>query len=258
MTRAACVAVGLLVLAGSVGCATRAFLRPSGPATPFPDAMAIWGDATRACRSVSSYRAQLRVSGRLRGGRIPGVTAGLALDRDRIAMSLNAGGAPEINMAGTAAHLTLLMHRAGRFAEGPAESVVDALIGVRLTPAVLLAVLSGCVVPGGDVAGAERIGDVARLTSPAGTIYLRQRSNAWQLAAADVGEMRIDYRRLESGWPRELTIRQGADVTLALQVVELDIDPALPPGLFQLRVPESMSGMSLEDLRVDGPFSARR
>jgi hypothetical protein len=250
----ACLAL-TLVLGVTAGCATRAFLRPAGPAEPFPEATTIWADATRGCRGASSYRARLRVSGRLRGSRVPGVTAGLALDRERLAMSLIAGGAPEVSLAGSSSDMTVVMHRANRFARGAAADVIDALIGVRLTPAVLFAAVTGCVTPGGEVTAPDRIGDVARLHSPDGIVYLRRSGDRWQLAAGDVGDIRIDYRRLVDGWPRELTIRQGEAVTLTLQVAELELDPALPDGLFRARVPEATPQMSLDALRTEGPFA---
>lgn len=247
-----------LAVAATAGCATGGFVRPAGPPTPFPEADILWRDLTRVCRDVTSYRAQLRVSGRLNGQRIPGLSAGLALERDRLAMNLRWGATPEISMAGPSTGLTLLMHRSGQVVRGPADDVVEALIGARLSPATLLSALTGCVAADTAVTRSEKVGAFARLTVPDGVVYLRQRSGAWELAASELGDLVIDYRRLVDGWPREIVIRQAPGVALGLQVVEFERNPELTSGLFQLSVPASFADMSVEQLRADGPLGARR
>lgn len=252
------VAAAPLLALSLAGCATGGFVRPVGPASPFAGADAIWGVLTQGCRDVSSYRAQLRVSGRLRGERVPGLTAGMAVDADRMAMNLRWSAAPEFNIAGSTADVTLLMQRAGRVVRGPSAEVTDALIGVGLTPAGLLAILTGCVTPDTTVVGAERVGATLQVTLPGGLVYLRERGASWQLLAGEIDGMVVDYRRVEDGWPREVVIRRQPDVTLTLRVVEFERNPPLAPGLFQLGTPATFVEMPLETLRAEGPFGPRR
>lgn len=240
------------------GCATGAFIRPTGTAVPFPEGIDIWADMTRACRDVSAYRAQLRVSGRLHGQRVPGLTAGAAGDADRLAIAASHGATRAFHVAGRAADVTLLLPIDERVVRGPAADVVDALVGVRLDPAGLLALLTGCVTPDSQVVSAERIGPVARLTMADGTVYLRQRGSGWQLAAAEKGAMTIDYRSFEAGWPREIVIGRSPDVALTLEVVEFERNPRLSPALFDVAVPGAFADTSIDALREEGAFGRRR
>lgn len=253
---------GAILLAASVitlaGCATGRFVRPTGASVPFPEAIDIWSDLTRPCRDVTAYRAQLRVSGRLHGQRVPGLTTGAAGDADRLAIAASHGATRAFHVAGRAAEVTLLLPLDERVVRGPAADVVDALVGVRLDPAGLLAVLTGCVAAGADVANAERLGAFARLTTSDGTVYLRQRGSEWQIAAAEMGAMTIDYRRLDAGWPREIAITRAPDVALTLEVVEFERNPRLSSALFDVVVPASFAETPIDALREDGAFGRRR
>jgi hypothetical protein len=246
----------LVVMAG-VGCAGGRFVRPAGAAVPFPEASNIWNDLSRPCRSVTSARAELRVSGRIAGQRVPGLTTGLAVDTGRLAIDARLSGRRVFSLAGDLPHVVLLRHLDGRVARGPAVDLVDALVGVPLTPARLLALLSGCVAVDAAVAAADRVGALARLRTRDSTIYLAERDGRWRLVAAEFEDVVADYRRIEDGWPREVELRRNPDVTLMLRVIEFERNPQLPSAVFQLQVPTSFVEMPLDDLRRDGPLGQR-
>lgn len=248
-----------LLLSGAIGagCATGAFVRPSGAAIPFPDGALVWERLTRECRDVASYQAQLRVSGRVNGQRVPGLTTGLAIDAGRLAMMARAGARNVFHIAGRADALTLLLQLDGRVVHGSAVEVIDALVGVRIGPAQLLAALTGCLMADAEVTALARIGDMARVTTPEGIVYLRPRGSEWELVASEFDGIIVDYRRITAGWPRDLVIRQAADVALRLEVVEFVRNPQLQPGLFDVRVPASFVEVPIASLREDGAFAPR-
>ncbi len=142
------VALGVVLLAagGAAACAAHRFSLPAGPPGPVADAAAIWAAATRRCRNVERYQAELHLSGRVNGARVPGLTVGLALDgQGHIAVEARVAGSSVFLLAGTAARATLLLRNDHRVVTGPAADIVEALVGAPLGPARLEAVLSGCV-----------------------------------------------------------------------------------------------------------------
>jgi hypothetical protein len=238
----------------TTGCATRGFVRPSGPATPYPEATAIWDQMTRACGEVSSARAELRVSGRLNGERASGVTVGVAVDASRLAILGRVGGTNLFHAAGVESDVTLLLQRERQVVRGPAADVVEGLAGIRLGPARLLALLSGCVTQHRVVTGAERVGGFARVTTADSVVYLVPQASGWQLAAAEIdGLLVVDFARIDAtGRPRELTLRRPPDATIAMRVVEFEPNPALPDELFRVAVPGSFTETPLAAFRAGG------
>lgn len=226
-------------------------------AVSFPEGSSVWTELVRPCRGVTMVRAELRVSGRVDGQGFPSLTTGLAVDADRLAIEAVAGPRRVFNLAGDRASVVLLNHLDGRMTRGPAADVVDALVGVRLTPDRLLAVLTGCVSTDAAPVLAERLGTTARIRTADSLIYLVEHHGQWRLAAAEFGDVLADYRRVEDGWPREIELRRGADVTLRLRVIEFERNPQLPPAVFQLQVPDAFVEVPLDALRQGGPLGSR-
>jgi hypothetical protein len=247
----------MLALAVSAACAGGRFVRPAGTAVPFPEGPAIWMELSRGCRAVAMARAELRVSGRVEGQGFPSLTTGLVADADHLAIQTMAGARPVFTLAGDRASVVLLNHLDRRMTRGAAADVVDALVGVRLQPDRLLALLSGCVSSDATVTLAERVGAAARLRTADSVIYLVERQGQWRLAAADFGDVTADYRRVEDGWPREIELRRGVDVRLRLRVIEFERNPRLSPAVFDLQVPDAFVEVPLETLRQSGPLGRR-
>lgn len=238
------------------GCAGGRFVRPTGPSAPFPEGAGVWNTLSRPCRGVTGARAELRVSGRIAGEGFPGLTTGLAVDPDRLAIVATYNTRPIFNLAGDASDVVLLDHMEDRVVRGPAADIVDALVGVRLTPARLLGLLSGCVSASEAVTSSERVGSVARLTTPDTIVYLGERDGEWRLLAAEFGDVTADYRRLNDGWPVEIELRRP-DVRLTLRVIEFERNPQLMPALFRVRIPESYVEAPIETLQAGGPLGRR-
>lgn len=250
------IATALVVLIAA-GCATGAFVRPAGPSVPFPEAGDIWSDMTRRCVDLSSYRAQLRVSGRVDGERVPGLMVGVAIDNEQIAMEARYGAARVFTLGGHAENVTLLLDRDARVVRGSAADIVEALVGIPMAPSRLRELLTGCLAPADELSDAARIGSVARLTAADVAVYLRLRSGIWQLIAGEFDGVVADYRRVDADGPREIVLRRPAETTLTLQVIEFERNPQLGPGLFRPVVPESFVETSLETLRATGLVGRR-
>src|SRR5438105_2201686 len=62
------------LLAG--GCAPRPFVLPSGTPSPAPDAAAVWSEATARCATLTSYSAELHLSGRVGSGKLRATVIG--------------------------------------------------------------------------------------------------------------------------------------------------------------------------------------
>lgn len=239
----------------AAGCASGRFVRPSGATTPFPEAAAVWSDLSGDCRSTTALRAELRVSGRVAGQRVPSLTTGVAVDPSRVALVAMAGARPVFHLAGDRDNVVLLNQVDATLTRGPAADVIDALVGIHLEPDRLLSILAGCASPDVEVTGADRVGAFGRIRTPETTIYLRERNDGWQVAAAEFQDITVDYRQQTDSGPRDIEVRRGDDVTLRLRVIELERNPQLSDALFSLRLPESFVEVPVDELRRSGPLA---
>lgn len=254
--------VGVMTCTG--GCAARRFERPTGPAAPAPEAAAAWQAATAACRDVRTARATLRLVFRAGTRRFPTVTLGAAFDDRGRAMALEArvGTAAFFTLAGSADQATLVL-RDGRYVRAPAADIVEALIDVRLEPARLLAILTGCLTPTPEFRQAVRRDSVLEVTAADGVAYLDQTSEgAWRLRAGTFDGLDVDYGPLGPSWPRSLEIRARADAgkpAMSIAMSRLDIiEPNVPveASTFQPVLPPGATSISLAELRAVGPAGA--
>jgi hypothetical protein len=254
--------VGALMCIG--GCAARRFERPTGPAAPAPEAAAAWQAATAACRDVRTARATLRWVFRAGARRFPGVTIGAAFDVGGRTMALDArvGSATFFTLGGSADQATLVL-RDGRYVRAPAADIVEALIDVKLEPARLLAILTGCLTPTPEFRQAVRRDGWLEVTAADAVAYLEQTSGgAWRLRAGTFDGLDVDYGAPGPSWPRSLEIRSRADAAkpaMSIAISRLNIiEPNAPldASLFQLVLPPGARSISLVELRAVGPAGA--
>jgi hypothetical protein len=210
---------------------------------------------------VRTYRARLALSGTVANRHIPGFASavlGLAVTAaGDIGLEARVSGQPVFTMTGTADQARLLLVDDRRVVDAPADAIVDALIGVPLGPARLLAILAGCVSTSDAMDEAARYGDMLRVASGDTTVFLEDRDGAWRVRAGDAPGLRVDYQALEDGRPRRIALRSapGADprVSIVLGVDEAEINRPLPASIFTARIPETATPMSIEELRASGP-----
>ena len=244
----------------SAGCASGGFVPPAGPSQPAPAASVAFAEATRACAAVRTIRAQLRLSGRVSGRRVPGVTVGVAVTADgQIGLEARVAGPPLFSLAGRSGEATLVLPQDRRVVVAPAGQIVDALIGVPLGPDRLLAILSGCVAPDARFADAVTYAAVTAVHLNGGdVVYLTREGGRTDLRAGVFDDVTVEYRQRQDGWPRQIVIRTAPGrkpaVSLSLRVDALERDTALPASVFEISRPAGGTPMSVEELRAYGPF----
>jgi hypothetical protein len=247
----------VLLSIGFAACGQPRVKLPSGAGAPAPDFMKAYGQAHAACDNVQSLQAELGLSGHAAGQRMRGrVLAGLipgALRLEGVAPF----GAPVFILVADGARGTLLLSRDRRVVKDAApEQILDALVGIRLGPDDLRAMLSGCIraasVPNAPRAyGADWL---AADLAAGGTIYLHRAENRWRIVAGRYEGLEIDYTSFEGDRPSKVVLR-GADLSLALDVNQAEINGDLPrERLIALSIPEGVAALTLEQLRAAGPL----
>ncbi len=253
--------LGLMLCAG--GCAARRFERPAGPTAPAPEAADAWQAVTASCRNLRTAQARLRLVFRAGSRRFPAVTLGALFDTGgRMALDARVGSGSFFVLGGSADQATLVL-RDGRYVRAPAADIVEALIDVRLEPARLLAILTGCLTPTPEFRQGVRRGRVLEVTADDAIVYLEQTpEGAWRLRAGTFDRLVVDYRSFGPSGPRSLEIRSQPDATrptLSIAISQLEISqPAglVDESLFQPVLPPGATAISLAELRAAGPAGA--
>jgi hypothetical protein len=213
--------------------------------------------------AVSGSISGLRVRGRLHLG----VAEPSAARLEAIASF----GQPLFIFVTTDGQATLLLTRPDRVLRHDSpRDVLEAITGVPLDGAELLAALTGC-------AETARTGDARRLPPTASLenaewrvipdaardLYLhRDGADApWRLVATvhrmdRQGEWRVEYRDFENGFPQTIRFanpdRDRLDLRIALSQVERNTP--LGGEVFEIRVPPGAQSITLDELRRDGPL----
>ncbi len=242
---------------GLTACGQPRVTLPGGTGTPAPDFAAAYAQARAACDGVRVMQAELGLSGRAAGQRMRGrVLAGLVPGALRLE-GVAPFGAPVFILVADGVRGTLLLSRERRVvADAPPEEILDALVGIRLGPDDLRALLAGCVRAASDATGARAYGPDWLAVDPAagGTIYLRRAGNAWRIVAGRYGGLEIDYAAFQGDRPSQVVLR-GPDLSLALALSQVEVNGDLPRDqLVALTIPDGVAPLSLEQLRRAGPL----
>jgi hypothetical protein len=250
-------AATLVVLAVSVAsCATRVFTRPSGAGAPAPDALAIWAAVSARCATVDNDFPTLELRGGRFGGRqVPTVTILGALTADGgVHLSARYRSQGLFVLKGTAERALLeLTVDAHEYVIAPAVDIVDALIGVRVTPAMLLTILTGCATAPGPATGGVRYDRLLAVDLPDARVYLESRGGVWRVAARDLEGLRVDYPKYAGEWPRDVLMEPAGDpsATLRLRVLEHNLNyQPVEPALFAVAAPAGAREITMADLRA--------
>jgi hypothetical protein len=259
--------VGVLVAARAIGvgaCAPRTFVLPAVAPTQALDSQEIWTATSASCRAMTGVRAALGLTGRVRDQRIPGLAgatlyAAVAADGS-IGLEARVSGQLVFRLGGTSSNATLLVPSDNRVVRGVAEDIIDALVGLRLGPERLLAILGGCIARNADARHGERYGKVLRVETADAVVYLEPSGGVWGVRAGTAHGLAVEYRR-QGGEVRDITFRSGpgatAGVSIVLHVKEIDRAPALAPALFAVVVPDDARPMTLQELRESGLIDDR-
>lgn len=252
----ACSAVALLVAAA---CAPKVNLAlPAGAGTPLTDLAAAERTASTACATHPALTADLRLSGRIDGERVRGtLQVGVTGDAMRLE-GLAPFGAPVFVLAAQAGRATLLLPRESAVAHGDsAADLLEAVVGVALTPADLLAVVSGCGLAERTVRGGATFGEAWTRIDLEGDrrlwIHRLAEGGPAAIVAAEDDRWRVEYTRRDAGWPMAIRLLQRAagpvrtDAVFAVDAPEA-MD-ALPAGALDVEIPKDAREVTLADLR---------
>jgi outer membrane lipoprotein-sorting protein len=257
-------------------CGARLMTLPAGPGAPAADAADAIADATAACRNVSTFSAEIGVSGSIGGQRLRGrLLVGLASPASARIEAVAPVGAPVFIFVASGQDATVLLPRDNRVLEhGPAGSVLEAVAGVPLDPADLKAALTGCA-QAPDPAHGRSLGDDWRVVPDGPTsLYLHRdrKTRRWQVAAAvrrgggaspsassgpsppqSTGEWRAEYRDVRDGLPRSVHFAGGQRIDLNLSLSQVSLNEPLGAEVFRVEIPPSAEPITLDELRHARP-----
>ena len=267
MRRAAAASLCLLaVVAGPWGCAPGRLQLPTGSGAPFPDFSQAFQEATASCRGVRTLSAELGISGRAGGQKLRGrVAAGIAAPAGIRLEGAAPFGPPVFILAADDARATLLLPRDNRVLTGERPAaILESLVGLDLSPADLLAILTGCVEADPRLTGGSLYADgwaKVDLSDGAAAFLRRDAAGRWRVRAATRPPLRIEYEGDASppGAVRISADTGGAAATdLRIALSQPDFNVSLGPEVFVVKVPPDAHPISLSELRQVGPMGEKR
>jgi hypothetical protein len=264
------VAALALFLSLVAACAPRNLVLPSGSGEPLPGFREAMNEASATCRDVRSLAAELGISGRVGSERLRGrVTAGMAEPASIRLEGTAPFGPPVFILVAAGASATLLLPRDNRILTGePPASILQALVGLDLGPADLLAVLTGCVVRDPQPVSGRAFGRAwARIDLADGTAIFLERDprERWRIRAGLRGHLRVEYPD-DAGRPGRtpavvrvrVDTRDGQGSDLRISLSQVDLNPSIDADVFAVKVPPDAVSISLAELRGAGPMGEKR
>jgi len=176
-------------------------------------------------------------------------------------------GAPVFILAARNESATLLLPRDDRVLTGvsPAD-ILEALTGLRIDPAALRAIVSGCVAADAKPASGRLFpnGWMSVDIGSGATVYLRPEQGRWRIVAGFTPRLQVQYGQFEGDWPRQVHVFSRADqpaaipVDLTLALSDVSINVVLPAAAFTVDVPPRAAPMTLAELRKAGPLGEKK
>ena len=244
---------------------------PSDPGGPFPDFASVHAQMSAACASVRTLRGELGLSGRAGKEGVRGrVHIGFERPSSMRLEGVAPFGPPVFILAGRGDSATLVLQREDRVLRNAApEAILEALTGVSLGPADLLAAFTGCVLPAPrPIAGRVHSGDVASIDMESGdagqtrraTLFLKRSGSRWQPFAARRDRWQIEYTFATGMFPqsvRLVSISPDVSVNIAAALAEIETNVDIDPAAFTVQEQKNLEPLTLEELRQAGPLRAQ-
>jgi hypothetical protein len=247
--------------------APKPIVLPSDSGSPLADFAAVHATLASACTGVRTLTAELGLSGRVGDERLRGrVVAGFERPSSMHLEGVAPFGQPVFILAARNGTATLLLPGDKRILRGSApEAILEALVGVTLAPADLLAVFTGCVVPTPRaIAGRIHHGGLASIDVESGdqqggprsaTLYLQRAGRAWQLRAARRDKWQIEYVQGSGTFPESVRLvspEQRVNLGASLSQVETNVD--IDAAAFAVEERKDLTPLTIEELRDAGPL----
>lgn len=245
------------MLAGA--CAPAPPLLPADIGVPFPDFARAHAAASAACLGVRTFTAELGLSGRVVGRPLRGrILSAFERPSSLRLVGLAPFGPPAFILAADEAAAVLYLPRDQRVLRGAtAADVLDAIVGVGLTPEDLQAVLTGCVTTDPQPVGGRlhRNGWVAVELAGGATVYLEPGDGTWRPRAARRANWIVEYPAFHGTFPEEVVLRSTRRaVEMTARVTQLEANTEIDPEAFRVEVPDGAFPITLDELRSVGPL----
>jgi hypothetical protein len=257
------------VLLASCASLPKPIVLPSDTGTPLADFSSVHSQVTSACAGVRTLKGELALSGRIGSERLPRTTVIAGFERPS---SMRLEGLPPIGgpifiLAARDGSATLLLPREDRIVRNAApEAILDALTGIALGPADLLAVFTGCVLPAPrPTAGRVHVDGLASIDIESvdqgavrtAKVYLRRSGSQWQLRAASRDRWQFEYTPSTGQFPQSVRLLSTdpairVELTAVLSQIETNVD--LDPAAFAIPEQKNLMPMTVEELRQGGPL----
>lgn len=172
-------------------------------------------------------------------------------------------GQPVFMLAAQGGNAVLSLPRDERVLRGqPPQTILEALVGVDLAPADLLAILTGCVVPDSMPTGGRlhANGWASIDLQGGGKLFLRRATSQWELRAAQRDGWQLEYTMGQTQFPASVRLTsdsQKVPVDLTTGISELEANVDLDAATFRIDVPADAKPLTLDELRESGPLRAR-
>lgn len=170
-------------------------------------------------------------------------------------------------LAGRGGSATLVLQREERILrDAPPEAILEALTGVSLGPADLLAAFTGCVLPTPRAtAGRIHDGDRASIdieSSDQGqprraTLFLKRSGSRWQLYAARRDRWQIEYTYGTGVFPqsvRLVSLSPDVAVNMAAALTGIETNVDIDAAAFTVQEQKNLQPLTLQELRQAGPL----
>ena len=256
MIRRAAAVAWIALLA--TGCGHAIFVPPAGPGV-VTDASEAWRTATASCKSAEQYTAALRISGRAGSQRIWRLAIDTAVTPTQIYMGATFSGQPVFVLAGSAKDATLWLRREQRAVKAPAGEIIEAILGLRMTPDRLLALLTGCATRNLEITSATTHDAIVAVQTADTRVFLERQGTVWRTRGAQAEGFTVEFLWKTSNLPDKVWIEStpGREPAAKLDVSVSDptISDPIPASVFNAPSgAASAEPMTLEELRSAGSW----
>jgi hypothetical protein len=217
-----------------------------------------------SCRSLTTYRAALSLTGQVGAQRIRGLASArlsAAVTADgRLGLEASVSGQSVFRLGGDRERAVLLLRDPTRVVESAPADLLNALIGLNVGPDRLRAIFGGCVSELDEVVRGVRHDRMLEVTTPDATVYIESGDGGWHARFGRVDDLLVEYARLANGFPREIRVRsvpgRTPAVALTMRVLDLQANGDVDASAFRVVIPVTAERISVAALREAGPIGS--